>query len=476
MDGAVPPADFGALSLLPPLAAILLAVLSRQVYLSLAAGLWLGYTMLGGWNPLAGAAATIEGCIAVLGDPGDARVIAFTLVIGALIAVLEKGGGVAGFIAWIERAALVRGARGAQLLAYLTGLVVFIESNITILVAGALARPLCDRHGVSREKLAYIIDSTSAPVCILIPLNAWGAYTLGLLDSAGIADPLPVFIASIACNFYALGAVLLTGLAILLPLDIGPMRRAEQRTRGGELLWPEAHPVVDPGLFAAEREAGRTGRARNMLLPVGVLVAMVPFGLWISGDGNLLAGSGSTSVLWAVTAALATAWLLCLVERSAGPDELSTISLQGMAALLGLSLILLFALALGDLTRALGTAAFVASLIGDGVPAGAFLVVAFLASASIGFSIGSSWGTFAIMVPIVVPVAPELGLSHAAALAAVLSGGVFGDHASPISDTTIVASMAAATDHIDHVRTQLPYALLAGAVATLGFTLLGLAA
>ncbi|MDX1421106.1 MAG: sodium:proton antiporter, partial [Rubricoccaceae bacterium] len=178
-----------AISLLPPLLAIALAIGTRQVYLSLAAGVWLGWTVLHGWNPLAGLGATVEALVAVLGDAGNARVILFTLVIGALIATVEAVGGVRGFVDAVERRGLFAGPRGARLLAFLTGIVIFIESNITCLVAGAVARPLFDRHRRSREMLAYLIDSTSAAVCVMIPLNAWGAYVLGLLGEQGIEEP-----------------------------------------------------------------------------------------------------------------------------------------------------------------------------------------------------------------------------------------------------------------------------------------------
>jgi tetracycline resistance efflux pump len=218
-------------SVLPPLLAIGLAIATRQVYLSLASGVWLGWTILAGWNPLAGIAGAIDGSVSVLGDAGNARVILFTLVIGALIATVEASGGVRGFVAWVEHRRFVTNGRRAQLLAFMVGVVIFIESNITVLVAGAIGRPLFDRFRVSRERLAYIIDSTSAPICILIPLNAWGAYVLGLLNESGVENPLGAFVASIPLNFYALAAVLLTLGSILFNIELGPMKRADRRPR-----------------------------------------------------------------------------------------------------------------------------------------------------------------------------------------------------------------------------------------------------
>jgi tetracycline resistance efflux pump len=203
------------------------------------------------------------------------------------------------------------------------------------------------------------------------------------------------------------------------------------------------------------------------------MVIMMPVSLYITGDGDLMEGSGSTSVLWAVLSGLATAWILLLVQRGYSVDELTRTALKGAGGLIPLALILLLALALGDVAVALGTGEYVARITAGVLPPVVFLPLIFLVSAGIAFSIGSSWGPVAIMLPIAVPAAATLGLPLAPFVAASLSGGVFGDHSSPISDTTIISSMAAATDHIDHVRTQLPYALLAGAVATVAFTIVG---
>ena len=463
----------GWVSLLPPLLAIVLAIWTRQVYLSLAAGVWAGATILAGWNPVAGLGGAIERAVVVFADAGNTRVILFTMVIGALIATIESSGGVRGFVDWVERRRLVTGPRGARLLAFAVGGVIFIESNITVLVSGAIARPLFDRYRISREKLAYLIDSTSAPICILIPLNAWGAYILTLLAGLGVQDTLGVFAGAIPLNLYAIAAVLLAGVVAVTGLSLGAMRRAEERTRGGALLWENAKPLVDPEVLAPAPTTRIPPRAVNMLLPVAVMVLTMPVGLLVTGDGDVRAGSGSTSVLWAVAAGLAAAWLLLLFQRGATVDELTATGLKGAGGLIPMALVLLLALAIGGVARDLGTGPYIAGLTAGRVPPWLFVPLVFLISAGIAFATGTSWGTFAIMIPIVVPAAAASGLPLEPFLAAALSGGVFGDHASPISDTTIVSSMAAATDHIDHVRTQLPYALLAGGVATAGFAVVG---
>ena len=474
------------ISVLPPVLAIALAIWTRQVYLSLAGGLWFAWTIIAGWNPLAGLGRAIDGTVAVFGEAGDARVIMFTLVIGALIATVEASGGVRGFVNLLERNHWVDSAKKSQLLAWATGIVIFIESNITVLVAGSVSRPLFDRYKCSREKLAYIIDSTSAPICILIPMNAWGAYNLGILEGLGVENALGVFLQSIMYNFYAFAAVILVLVVILTGLDIGPMKKAEERTRGGQLLWPDATPMIDEEVLSPPPLEGVEPRARNMFFPIAAMVLFMPVGLYITGSGAvanlgvdltlqaiLAEGSGSTSVLWSVMFGLAVAWVMLKAQGIFTVERLVKVGLKGAGALVPLALILLLALALGDVIQELRTGEYVAQVTAGTMPNFIYLPLVFLVSGGIAFSTGTSWGTFAIMLPIAVPAAATLGLPLAPVVAASLAGGIFGDHCSPISDTTIISSMAAATDHIDHVRTQLPYALTGGVIATICFALLG---
>ncbi len=459
----------GWTSVLPPLLAIGLALQTRQVYLALAGGIWFGCSLLAGGNPLAGLASAIDAIVAVLASDSDAKVIVFTLIIGALITTIEASGGIKGFINWLEGRRWVNTGQRAQWLAFVTGVIIFIESNITVLVAGSVARPLIDRYRVAREKLAYIIDSTSAPVCILIPLNAWGAFSLSLLDNVGVEEPLAVFLDSIPLNLYALSAVALTALVIRFDWQLGPMRAAQQRTTEGRRHWPGREvEELDNSV-----EVAPDSPAINMVLPMVVMVSAMPLGLWITGDGVIVRGSGATSVLWAVLAALATSWIMLLGQRRMNLETLMRLFLRGAGGMLPMALILLLALAMGGVAKELGTGAWVAGQLPRDVAPGLLLPLVFLCSAFIAFSVGSSWGTLAIMIPIAIPAGVALGLPAAPFLAAVLSGSIFGDHASPISDTTVVSSLAARTDHIEHVRTQLPYALLAGTVTMLGFAIMG---
>ncbi|HZW59284.1 MAG TPA: Na+/H+ antiporter NhaC family protein, partial [Woeseiaceae bacterium] len=339
----------GWLSILPPLLAIVLAIWSKQVILSLFAGIWMGFLLLNGFNPLLGVTEGLDGVINVFSDAGDTRVLVFTLLIGALIETIEVSGGVRGFVHFLETRRWVHTPLRAQVLAWVTGLVIFIESNITLLVAGAVSRPLFDRFRISREKLAYLIDATSAPVCVMIPLNAWGAVIVGLVAATGIDNPLQMFIASIPYNLYAITAILLSGAVVFRNINIGPMRAAEERTRNGQLLWPEATPLVDVSAETAPADDGTpVPPAYLMTLPILAMIVMMPIGLLITGDGNLVEGSGSVSILWAISFALLVSWLLVLGRGGTSINDLMRAFMKGAGSLLPIAMILLLALALGD--------------------------------------------------------------------------------------------------------------------------------
>jgi Na+/H+ antiporter NhaC len=461
-------------SVLPPVLAIVLAIWSKQVILSLFAGIWMGHTLLNQFNPLAGITHSLDGVINVFTDPGDARVLVFTLLIGPLIATIERSGGVRGFVHYLETRRWVHNGFRAQMLAWVTGLVIFVESSITLLVAGSVSRPLFDRYRVSREKLAYLIDATSAPVCVMIPLNAWGAFIVSLVASTGVENPLKTFIAAVPHNLYAITAILLAGVVVWKNINLGPMKKAEERTQGGDILWPGAIPLVDVSAEQQAPDEQAIPSAWLMVLPILAMILMMPIGLYVTGDGEIINGSGSVSVLWSVCFAILVAWLMTLINTDSSVSELMQVFMTGAGNLLPIAVILLLALALGDVAQTLGTGIYVANLVGENIPPVFLAPLVFLVSAFIAFSVGSSWGTFAIMIPIAVPIATTLGLPVPLLLGAAISGAIFGDHASPISDTTVLASMASATDHIDHVRTQLPYALLAATIAAAGFLIISL--
>lgn len=498
------PETVGAWSILPPIVAIGLAIATRQVVVSLLAGIAIGWWIAARGDPLGGAAGTVGCLLDVFSDRGRVEILLFTLMIGSLLMLMQRSAGVEGFVRWVERWSWARSRRGAQLMAWCVGLGVFVESIITCLVVGTVARPLFDRMRISREKLAYICDSTSAPVCVLLPINGWGAMVLGLLaveaerGHLGGHGALTVFLAAIPLNFYALAAVGLVLVVILTGRDFGPMKRAEQRAlEEGKVLRDGARPVVDSEVIQAPPLPGAPPRLRNMLIPLVVMVAVVPIAIVLTGRAGLHAAglevsldtvqgwlalldhaSGSTAVFWGVSISLLTAGLLVWSQRLLTLDGVVQEALKGAGGLVSMAVIMGLAFAIGMTCDHLGTGRWVADMVAPHLTPGLIAPVVFAVSGVIAFSTGTSWGTFAIMIPLALPLAAAANggaevVSVPLVVAAVLGGGVFGDHCSPISDTTVVASMASCSDHIDHVRTQLPYALLAAAVAMALFALVG---
>lgn len=481
----------GILSLVPPLLAIGLALWTRQVFLALFLGIASGFLILAGGNPLQGAIQTMGGFVAVFESNYNTEIIIFTLLIGALIALIQRAGGVDGFVnavlAWLQCKAATADRKGqrkrVELLAVLTGALIFVESNISTLTVGTLYRPLTDELNIPREKLAYIADSTCAPICILIPLNAWGAYVMGLLGEQNIDSPVSTLVGAVALNFYPMLAVLLVIGVILTGRDIGEMKKAETRAaEDGKVIRDGSVPMIAGDITMMEAKDGIRPKARNMILPLLALVILMPVFMFYTGwsaEGSNgffdLAdrASGSKSVLYAVCGAILVSIILNKSQGIMGVREMVDIVLKGMSGMLPLALLMVFAFALGDLCGALGTGQYVAEQAKPFLSPALVPALIFLISAFIAFSTGTSWGTFAIMIAIAVPLAQGLDTNVTLAVAAALGGGVFGDHCSPTSDTSIITSMATANDHIDHVRTQLPYALIGGAITTGLYLILG---
>lgn len=456
--------EFGLLSVLPPLLAILLAILTRDVVISLLTGIFTGFLIIHGYNPLTAVIALLDQIIALFSQGWITKTLLFSLMVGAVMRLMVDSGGVAGLVHYLtQQSRTIRSGKGSLILAYLIGWLIFIESSITALVAGTVTRPLCDRFGISRQKLAYVCDSTSAPVCSLIALNGWGALLIGLItaqvtDGMLSGNPIEIFVYSIPFNFYAWIALALVLIVILRGWDIGSMQRYEEKALYNKLP-----------LDAKE------GRLSNMLIPLVVLVGMMPISMYYTGNGNILEGSGSTSVFYAVVASLVTSFVqYVFVNKSMLRDDWFKSFYKGLSDMLPIVSILVLAFTIGEVTKTMGTGQYLASLAKDVVSPTMIPVIIFLLSSVIAFSTGTSWGTFSIMLPIGISLAVFTGANVELVIGAVISGGVFGDHCSPISDTTIISSMAAGCDHIEHVNSQLPYALLGGGVAAGLFILGGL--
>ena len=478
--------NYGLISLLPPVIAIGLALWTRQVFLSLLIGIWIGFVILAGGNPVAGTFETINGLVAVFESAGNTRIIIFTLIVGALIALIQRSGGVQGFInrllGSLENSAAKANARGqrkrVELMALATGLLLFIESNISILTVGTLYRPVFDKLNIPREKLAYIADSSSAPSCILLPFNAWGAFITGLLMAQGLVNGFGELLKATLFNFYPMLVIATLLFVILSGKDVGEMKTAEAR---GTLLREGAVPMMSEEASEVPMKTGIMPRARNMIIPITAMVLLMPVFLIMTGDKGdglfkaLQSGSGSSSVLYATTFAVVIAMVMYKLSGKLGIRESVDVSLKGMSGMVPLAILMVLAFAIGSLCKELGTGLYVAETAKQFISPALVPALIFLVACFVAFSTGTSWGTFAIMIAIAVPLAQGMDTNVSLAIAAALGGGVFGDHCSPTSDTSIITSMATANDHIDHIRTQLPYALIGGGITTALYLVLGVA-
>lgn len=437
--------------------AILVALATRNVYAALGLALLASETLIAGFHPGLGALGAIDRAVGVFESPGNTRVLLFCLLIGALIAWMRDSGGVEALVRGLMRRGLASTPRRAALAPALAGTAIFVETNVSLLSSGVLGQRLFDAHGLSRERLAYIIDSTSAPISALILLNGWGAYALGLVEPYGFDSPIGVVAGTIPWNFYALLTLAGVYATVFTGRVFGPMKTAGQ----GAGVPAEADVPVTPT------------RAIYMWLPLAVMIAgALGFMAW-TGGGNILAGSGSQSILWAVCLAMAVAAVLLALGKAFPKGGLQARGFAGIAEMVPVVTILFLSIALGDSLRVLGTGAFLSGVAAQFVSPVIVPAVLFVVAGVTAFMTGTSWGTYGIMIPIAMPLAAALGLPPSLVLAAVLGGGVFGDHCSPISDTTIIASLAAGCDHIDHVRTQMPYALATGGLAVALYLIAG---
>ena len=452
------------LTILPPVLALILAVWTRNVYWALGGAIWAAETLIIGGNPLLGLLESVDRAASVFESGYNTRVLLFCLIIGALIGYMQRSGGIAALVKRLVTSGVASTRKRAGLVTAATGSALFMETNVSLLSTGIMGRPLFDHLKMSRERLAYIIDSTSAPISILVLINGWGAYLLGLIGGYGFEDPVGLLAATIPLNFYALLTLVIVYLTAASDRVFGPMKQAETRV---ETVLPE--------------ETIAPTKARFMAVPLLIMVlGTVGLMLWtgyqetgVLNAQTIMSGSGAQSILWAVVIATGAAFLMLRFSGGFKTDALVKMGFEGMGELLPAVAVIFLSLALASSLGALGTGEFMAS-VAEGFPVPALLpLILFIVAGATSFATGTSWGTYGILVPIAMPIALGADIPPELVLAAVMGGGVFGDHCSPISDTSIIASFAAGTDHISHVQTQLPYALFGALGASLLYVAAG---
>ncbi len=441
-----------------------MALLTRQVVVSLLSGIILGELILLGGDVFSLIPVSVERLLGQFQEGWKIKTLFFVIMVGSIIRLISRSGGIEAFISYVSEKQ-IRSKRDTLLMGYFIGIFIFLESSITALVVGTLTKPLAQKYKISKAKLAYLCDSTSSPVCSLFPFNGWGALLLGLIGvqvAQGVieGEKLSLLITAIGLNFYAIVTMLLLLWVIYSGRDFSTMKEAEAN----------AYKEVYEGIEKLEETSVSM---KAMFYPIGVMLLSVPIFLYLSGNGNILEGSGSSSIFYSV---LSTLLFIAIYYRINNIMSFKVYLYElkmGAGSMVGIGMILLLAFALGEVTVALQTGPYLASLLKGSLDPVYLAALIFLISALISFSTGTSWGTFSIMIPIALPMAAMLDAHLSLVIAAVISGGVFGDHCSPISDTTIISSMAADCDTIEHVRTQLPYALLSGAIALALFMLFG---
>jgi Na+/H+ antiporter NhaC len=490
--------------LLPALLAIAIALTLRQVLLALSLGVFAGAWIFTGGPLDAFQMALQDIVVPAVSDPFRAAILLFTGALGGMVAVMARAGGTRGLVESVRH--YIRDARSAQFATAVLGVMIFFDDYANTLLVGNTMRPVTDRMRVSREKLSYIVDSTAAPIATVAWLSTWVGYQVGLIGDGlqvigkGEVSAYATFMSSVAYSSYSWLAMALVFGLVLMRRDYGPMLHAERRARStGKVLDDHARPLLDDVGLQGSHDPG-VYRASLAVMPVLAVLVSTVFALWSSGRASLLAELGpaglaekglrdifsaadpASSLLMAVTVGSLIGIGLAVMTRTLSVGDALDSWVDGAKAMVPALIILILAWSIGDVCELLRTADVVVGVATGNLSAQLVPTVTFLIAAFLAFSTGTSWGAMAILMPIVIPLsfelsaAAELGEAHAqivflSSIAAVLSGSVFGDHCSPISDTTIMSSMASGADHIDHVRTQLPYAITAGVGAVVFGTL-----
>ena len=464
-------------ALVPPVVAIGLALITKEVYSSLFIGVLMGGILYSGFS-FEGTITHIfeDGMINVLSDSYNVGILIFLVILGTMVCLMNRAGGSAAFGQFA--ADHIKGRVGAELATILLGCLIFIDDYFNCLTVGSVMRPVTDRHHVSRAKFAYLIDATAAPVCIIAPISSWAAAVTSSVPADSGINGFAVFIQTIPYNLYAILTLVMLLTITVLRVDFGPMKRHEMNAIAGDLFTTPGRP------YESDEEAISNDKAHvmDLVLPVAVLivsciVAMIYTGGFFDGASFVDAFADSDASVGLVlggSVALVFTFIYFMMRDVLSFKEFTDCIPEGFKAMVAPILILSMAWTLSGMTNLLGAKIFVAELVaGSALSMQGFLpMIIFLVAAFLAFATGTSWGTFSILIPIVIGVFPE-GQMMVISIASCLAGAVCGDHCSPISDTTIMASAGAHCEHVNHVSTQLPYVLLVAAVCMVGYFLIG---
>lgn len=456
------------LSIIPVILSIILAFIAKNVFIALLSGIIVSGIILDIKN---GTIFTgLNSIYKVFQDDWAAKSILFCLMIGAFVYVIEASGGVHGMVEYLtEKRKVVKTKIGAQLLAYVLGIFLFIDGTSSIVISGVAARPLFDKFDVSREKLAYITDSTSSPIAWLVPFNGAGAFLMAMVGgqvSAGNieGDPMSIIISAIPFQFYGIFSILMVFAVIYMDY----YRKTESKWEKNNTIERQSDNLSTKKRF----DNGIVPKAKNMIIPLVLFISSIFGTMYITGGGNILKGDGSAGIYIGAIITLILTGIYYIIQGIKAETYFKWV-IKGMSSYLEVTIILTLAFAFSSLVSQLGTGSFIASISSGVNPAFVPLMI-FVVGALMSFATGTSGGTVAVLIPIAIPMAAALGTSIPMTIGAIISGGVFGDHCSPISDSTILSSMIAEISVMDHVKTQMPYALTSAVIAGIGFLAIGI--
>lgn len=475
--------NYGFWSLVPPLLAILLCVILREALISLLFAVWVGATIINHGNFWAGITKTADTLISSVADSWNASIILFFFLVGGLMGIIFFSGGGQAFLENISKKA--KNSKMAQLFSWIGGIVIFLDDYANAAFVGNLFRPLSDKYHISREKLAYIVDSTAAPVSSIFLISTWIGYQVGVIGDALpesiTVSPYFLWLHSIPYSFYSIFAIVMVGLVAYTGRDFGPMLKAEYRARTTNELWAKnGRPLSGTTDLKVAKNASL--KPINLWLPLAVLIVLSFYFMWVTGGGSeaesltaaISDADSMLSILYGTVIAFVLAILMYLFQKVATVAEIMDSFMGGARMMVYATLILVSAWSIGSICSELGTASYVVGGVEGIMSPIALPIITFVLSAFIALCTGTSWGTMAIVTPIVIPLAASIDTSLPIAISAVLTGAVMGDHCSPISDTTVMSSTFAGSDHIDHVNTQLPYAIVVALIAAICYILAGI--
>lgn len=453
--------EYGFLSVIPPLVTIVLALAIRNVFVALLVGIFLASMTLSP-DIFSGINATFYNVVKTFASNGNTIVIMSLLLIGAMLYLIERSGGIEGFVdIMVRKKSIIRSKKAAAFFTWLLGIVIFTSGSLSCMVTGSIARPLNDSMKVSHEKAAFLIHTTSTPWCVLLPLSGWLGAMTGYLISGGVPDDqaITVLFQSIPLNFYCIIAVVFALISCLAPVDFGPMKKAEERASLTGALDDPAHVASSSSQSATKLAPKAKPHLANMIVPIVVMIATIIGVLYVTGSGNLTKGAGMQALLWGSVLSVLSISVMCLAEKVFTLEELTSEVLKGMCTMFGIATILCLAFTLGPLVKQLGTGAYLSSIFMQFLTPSLLPLLTFIIAMILSFATGTSMGTMAIMAVIALPMAIDMGVNIPLTASAMFGGSIFGDHASPISDTTIMSCATSGCNIMDHIKTQMPYVL-----------------